>query len=392
MEDFDRMADGTDRIEENGGPAGTDGTAGADGSAGIGGSSETGGDKADGLVRNKRDKAAYEECLSSWDKVMKPLGSMGRFEELIASLAGIYGRSDFDIGRRCVLVMCADNGVVARGVSQSDSSVTKVVAEQIALGRSNINAMAKVAGADVYAVDMGMAEKTALPSIMDLSVTAGTADIAAGPAMSFDECMEAINNGRNLVKSLRFVGYELFVTGEMGIGNTTTASAIASVLLGRAPAEVTGRGAGLDDERLVHKIEVIEAAIAVNRPDKNNPFDILTKLGGFDIAGIVGVYLGGMENRAPVVIDGFISLIAAALARMIEPSCADFMIPSHISAEPAAAMLFDRLGMKPVIDAGMRLGEGTGGVCLLPLLDIALAEYKNAHRFGDTEVQQYERL
>ena len=346
----------------------------------------------DGLIRNKRNEEAYKECLENWDKVMKPLGSLGRLEGLVADLAGIYGGGSFDISRRCVLVMCADNGVARQGVCQSDSLVTKVVAGQIALGKSNINAMARAAGADVYAVDMGMEEKSEVPSVMDLSVGKGTGDISMGPAMSFDQCMEAINNGRNLVKSLRFVGYELFLTGEMGIGNTTTASAIASVLLRAEPAQVTGRGAGLDDERYEKKIKVIEEAIRVNRPDSDNPLDILTKLGGFDIAGMVGVYLGGMENRVPVVIDGTISLVAACLAYMIEPSSRDFMIPSHISAEPATRLLFEKLDKHPVIDAGMRLGEGTGGVCILPLLDIALAEYNNAHRFGDTEVEQYKRF
>ncbi len=341
---------------------------------------------------NRADENAVKAAALSWDHIMKPLGSLGELEALHIKLCGIFGTDEFSLSRRCVLMACADNGVVCEGVTQCGSEVTVSVATQTAKGRSNINAMADAAGAQVFAIDFGMLEKSEHPGVIDMRLGEGTGNIAKGPAMSRETCLEAIKGGMSMVKSMRFVGYDIMVTGEMGIGNTTTSAAVASVLLGRDPAELAGRGAGLDTEGYERKLRVIAEAIKVNSPDASDPIDVLAKLGGFDIAAMTGMFLGGMENRVPIVIDGFISATAALVASRIVPECTDFMIPSHLSSEKGTGYIMEALSMSPVINAGLRLGEGTGGVCLLPLLDLTLAEYKNAHRFGDTQVEQYERL
>ena len=282
--------------------------------------------------------------------------------------------------------MCADNGVVCEGVSQSDSSVTALCADEIAAGRSNVNVIADTVNADVIAVDIGVAADT---KALDKKTGSGTKNIASGAAMTREEAERAIATGIELVRQAETDGVNIIVTGEMGIGNTTTSAAVASVLLGLPPRDVTGRGAGLDDERLAHKIEVIERAVKVNCPDPNDALDVLSKLGGFDIAGMVGLFIGGAECGIPVVIDGAISAVAALVAERLAPHCKNYMLASHVSAEPVGKLLLDELGLKPLITAEMRLGEGTGGLMLLPLLDCALSVYNNAHKFDEINLERY---
>ncbi len=335
------------------------------------------------------DKSAYNAAKERWDSVAKPLGSLGLFEESVCKIAAVQGTPDVDISRRAVVVFCADNGVVSERVSQSDSSVTSLCAREIAEGHSNINALAKVYGADVVAIDIGIAEELNCAKLLDRTIAHGTKNIAVGAAMTMEETERSICVGMDIVKKLKDSGINIIVSGEMGIGNTTTSAAIASVLLGLEPSEVTGRGAGLDSAGLARKISVIERAIEVNKPDKKDPLDALAKLGGFDIAGIVGLFLGGAFYNVPVVIDGAISAVASLLAKRIAPDCTDYMLASHVSAEPVGKLLLDELGLKPVITAEMRLGEGTGGIMLLPLLDGALSIYNNAHRFDDIGLERY---
>lgn len=335
------------------------------------------------------DKSAEQRASERWNSIAKPLHSLGLLEKAVIQIAGITGSENVLLDKRCVVEMCADNGVVQEGVAQSDSGVTEIVACAMAEGASNINKMAETANADVIAVDIGIERKVRSDKIIDRKIAAGTQNIAYGAAMTQEQSERAISVGIDIAGEMKNKGYKIIITGEMGIGNTTTSSAIASVLLDLPPEKVTGRGAGLDSEGLERKISVIKRAIKINDPDPQKPIELLAKLGGFDIAGIVGLFIGGAIYHIPVVIDGFISAAAAAVAVKISPEARDYMLCSHVSNEPAGIKILEYLGLKPLITAEMRLGEGTGGVLLLPLLDAALAVYDKSHRFEQLSLERY---
>lgn len=338
------------------------------------------------------DSAAMDRARQRWNGIAKPLGSLGLLEEAVVKIAGMTANEEISLGKRCVVAMCADNGVIGEGVSQSDSDVTSIVAQTMAAGNSNINLMADVFSAAVFPIDIGIKEDICLPHLIGRKIANGTQNIAVGAAMSTAQAECAIAVGMDAVRDLSQQAYKIIVTGEMGIGNTTTASALASVLLDLPPEDVTGRGAGLDSAGLKRKIAVIKRAIQVNLPNKNAPVELLAKLGGFDIAGMVGLFLGGAVYGVPIVIDGFISAAAAALAAEICPTAKDYMLCSHVSKEPAGRKMLELLGMKPLITAELCLGEGTGGVLLLPLLDGALAVYRSSHRFENLPMERYVEL
>ncbi|MCM1226359.1 MAG: nicotinate-nucleotide--dimethylbenzimidazole phosphoribosyltransferase [Clostridium sp.] len=333
---------------------------------------------------------AIRQARQRWNSIGKPLHSLGLLEDSIIKIAGIIGSSDVKINKRCAVVFCADNGVVREGVTQTDSSVTMTVAEAIASGASSINRLAQTFNAEVIPVDIGMNTDSRAEKILNRKIAFGTKNIADGSAMTRKQAAEAISMGIDIAKECAEKGYDILVTGEMGIGNTTTSSAIASVLLNTSPESVTGRGAGLDNEKLKRKIEVIKRAVDINKPYADDALDVLSKLGGFDIAGMTGLFLGGAIYRIPVVIDGFISAVAAALAVKIAPLARDHMLCSHVSAEPAGIKILRHIGLKPIITAGLCLGEGTGGIMLLPLLDGALSVYRSAHSFNELKIKQYE--
>lgn len=338
------------------------------------------------------DMEAGQRAAEKWNGVAKPLHSLGQLEDMVIKLAGIFGSEKFSIDKRCAVPMCADNGVVCEGISQTDSSVTSIVAKAMAEGSSNINLMAKTAGAEVFPVDIGIKGELRVDGLINRRIADGTGNIAVGPAMSLMQAEQAICVGIDMVRDLKDRGYKIIVTGEMGIGNTTTSSAIASVLLGLDPAEVTGRGAGLDSDGLKRKIEVVRRSIETNRPDKSDPMDILSKLGGFDIAGMTGLFLGGAVYHIPIIIDGFISAVSAALAALICPISKDYMLCSHVSREPAGRKMLEFLGFEPSITAGLCLGEGTGGILLLPMLDAALAVYDSEHIFDNLPMEKYKEF
>lgn len=335
------------------------------------------------------DEAARTACLTRWDGLAKPLGSLGLLESTLSRIAAVTGDANISLNRRTLLVLCADNGVVAQGVTQCGSEVTASVARALAAGESTVCHMAKTARCRVVPVDMGMADFAPTPGVWDCRVRNGTADITRGPAMTRAECVRAMELGAELVRRCREEGASILATGEMGIGNTTTSSALAAVLLGKSPAEVTGRGAGLSDAGLARKIAAIEGAIALNRPDPADPIDVISKVGGLDIAGLCGIFLGGALYRVPVIIDGFISGAAALCAARLRPGAEFAMIPSHVSAEPAGGLMLEALGLTPLLTAGMRLGEGSGAVALLPLLDMALAVYHSGQTFGRLGIDAY---
>ncbi len=334
-----------------------------------------------------QDTAAMARAKAHWDGIAKPLDGLGKLETAVIRIAGLTGDEAVRIDRRTVLVLCADNGVVEEGVTQTDASVTATMARRIALHGSSVCRMADTARADVIPVDLGM--NTRVPGVRDLHAASGTNNLAKGPAMTKAQAMQAIENGVLLARERKAAGDSILVTGEMGIGNTTTSSAIASVLLGLPVDAVTGRGAGLSDAGLVRKRDTIRRAIALNRPDPADAFDVLCKLGGFDLAGLAGLYIGAALNRIPILIDGLPSSVAALIAARLVPNCRTAMLASHCSKEPVARAILDALGLEPILFADMKLGEGTGAVCMLPLLDMALSVYHGSATFSDAGVEQY---
>ncbi|WP_337595090.1 nicotinate-nucleotide--dimethylbenzimidazole phosphoribosyltransferase [Ruthenibacterium lactatiformans] len=335
------------------------------------------------------DEATREQAHRRWAACAKPLGSLGLLETALEDIAALTGDAQAPLLPRAVLVLCADNGVVAQGVTQTDSSVTAAVTRNLAAGRTSVCQMAQAAQCAVVPVDMGVRDFAPQPGVLARRIGNGTGDITQGPAMTRAQAEQAVLAGAELVRTQKEKGVRLLATGEMGIGNTTTASAVASVLLGRAPVEMTGRGAGLSDEGLRRKVAAIERAVALSRPAADDPLDVLAKVGGFDIAGMCGVFLGGAACRVPVLADGFISAVAALCAVRLCPAAAKAVLASHVSAEPAGMLLLDALRKKPLITAGMRLGEGTGAVAAMPLLDMARAVYMDCYTFEEGGIEAY---
>ena len=338
------------------------------------------------------DQEAMGRAKARWDSIAKPLGSLGALEDAVIRIAGMSGSPDVDISKRAVVVMCADNGVVAEGVTQTGQEVTAIVAENMSTGDTSVCAMSRAAGAEVVPVDIGTVTPLKGARIRQKCVRRGTANMTQGPAMSREEAVQAILAGVEIARELRGQGVKLLATGEMGIGNTTTSSALAAVLLNRPVEDMTGRGAGLSSEGLQRKIRAIETAIRVNRPDPNDVLDVLHKVGGLDIAGQAGVFLGGALCRTPVLVDGFISSVAALVAARLCPHCKDYMLGSHASEEPASQLVLSELNLRPFLYAGMRLGEGTGAVAVMPLLDMGLAVYREMTTFEDTNIEAYQPL
>jgi len=329
------------------------------------------------------DRIAMEKAQARLDDIAKPVGSLGLLERVIVKTAGLTGDAGVRLDKRAIIVMCADNGVVEEGVASTPPQITRVMAENIALGRTCVCVMARQAGARVIPVDVGMLEPARVPGVLDRRVAKGTQNMAQGPAMSQEQAMRAIETGMTLAAELKQQGYQLLAAGEMGIGNTTTASAVASVLLNKPAEAVTGPGAGLSDEALQNKIKVIQRATERNRPDPDDALDVLGKLGGFDMAAMCGLYLGGALHRTPVLVDGFISAVSALIAKRLCPASLDAMISSHVSAEPAGPMVLDALGLAPLITAGMRLGEGTGAAAAMALIDMMQHVYHEMITFAD---------
>lgn len=337
-------------------------------------------------------ESAMEKAAGRWRHVAKPLYSLGVLEEDVIRLAGILRNSSVNIDKRAVVIMCSDNGIVEEGVTQTGREVTAVVAENMTNGDSSVCLMAERASAAVCPVDIGIASDIASGArypLLRRKIAYGTKNFHREPAMSRDEAVRAILTGIELVRELAGEGVHLIATGEMGIGNTTTSSAVACLLLGEKPEVMTGRGAGLSDEGLERKTAVVADAVKKYDGKWKDAIDILACVGGFDIAGLAGVFLGGAIYGVPVIIDGFISATAALAAAAIAPAARDYMVASHVSAEPAGRRLLDELGVKPVIEAGMCLGEGTGAVALIPLLDMALAVYTKMSTFQEINIEEY---
>lgn len=314
-----------------------------------------------------------ETARIRWNTIAHPLHSLGKLEDLVTQIVGITGNPTVDISKKALVAMCADNGVVEEGVTQTGQEITALVANGFLEGTTTVCAMCRKCGVDIYPVDVGIAVDTNVRR--DLKVAYGTKNMTKGPAMTREEAIRAIESGIRTAEELKEKGYKLLATGEMGIGNTTTSSAVAAVLLDQPVEVMTGRGAGLSSEGLVRKINAIKKAIQVNRPDPQDVLDVLSKVGGLDIAGLAGVFLGGAALGIPVVMDGFISCVAALTAKLLCPGAADYMIASHVSKEPASKLILEALGKSPVLHADMCLGEGTGAIAFLPVLELGAELY-----------------
>ncbi len=345
------------------------------------------------LVIARPKEEIRQRVLHNWDEVAKPLDSMGRFESLTAQIGAIKGIAEpIDISKKAVVIMCADNGIVEEGISQSGQEVTAAVAKQMAKGASSVGMMAAAIGADLIPVDIGISEGGQIPGVLNRKVRRGTRNFLKEPAMTEEEAVKAVFVGIDTVSECRQRGYQILATGEMGIGNTTTSSAVAAALLQCEAGLVTGRGAGLSDAKLLRKCQVIEDAINQYDLRGAKPLRILRTVGGLDIAGLTGVCIGGGLFRMPIVLDGVISMTAALLAERILPGTVRYLLPSHKGREPAVEKLTEELGLEPVIDANMALGEGTGAVMMLSLLDQALCIYNGRTVFSDIGIEQYQRM
>ena len=322
----------------------------------------------------------YAAALKRWNTLAKPRGAMGLLEPLTARLAAI--KPDLDIRRKCVMVFASDNGVCRENIPESPAEVTAFLAELMLRGQTSVAVMARQAGADCLVFDVGML--TDVEGTIDKKIARGTQSFRRGPAMTREQAERSILAGIEAVKE-RLADYDIFCAGEIGIGNTSTSTAITSALTGLPVADIAGPGSGLGQGGLQYKIRVIEEGIARNRPDPSDPLDMLAKLGGFDIGAMCGAFIAGAVYGVPVVMDGLISSISALLAVMLCPGARDYVIPSHMSAEPAARAVMDRLGMRPGLRLEMALGEGTGAVALLPLLEMGIAVYRGIPVFYDEE-------
>ncbi|MEW6275486.1 MAG: nicotinate-nucleotide--dimethylbenzimidazole phosphoribosyltransferase [Bacillota bacterium] len=324
------------------------------------------------------------------DSLIKPPGSLGRLEELAVRLAGITGNPRPRIKDKAVILMAGDHGVVAEGVSAAPQEITHQMLPTFVQGVAGIGVLARLAGARLVVVDMGVAGPVDYPGVLKRKVRPGTGNIARGPAMSREEAVRAIEAGIAVALEEIGKGADLLALGDMGIGNTTPSSAILAVLTGCGPEEATGRGTFVNDEVLAKKIRAVEQAIAVNRPDPGDGLDVLAKVGGLEIAGLAGVVLAAAARRVPVLLDGFITTAAAMIAARLAPGSRQYMIASHLSGEQGHRLMLEYLDLKPMLDMAMRLGEGTGAALAMHLVEAATHVINEMLSFGEAGVSELE--
>lgn len=335
------------------------------------------------------DTSAMAAARERQNMLTKPLGSLGRLEELSVQIAGIKCDPLPEIRHKSVIVMAADHGVVEEGVSLYPQEVTRQMVINFLRGGAAINVLAAHVNARVVVVDMGVKGGfPPLPGLICKMIDFGTRNMTKGPAMSRSQAIECIEAGIQVVEMEMGRKLDIIATGDMGIGNTTASSAIFSAISGKPAKKVTGRGTGIGDKQLAHKVRVIETALRVNRPDPRDPIDVLAKVGGFEIGGLTGVILAGAAHRIPVVIDGFISSVAAVIAVALAPNVKDYIIASHLSAEAGHGIVLDFLGLKPLLGLNMRLGEGTGAVLGLFLAEAATRILTQMATFAEAGVSE----
>ena len=369
------------------------------------------------------DERIFRRIKDNWNNVAKPLDGLGRLETIFCRIGAAQDSEVPEVSPRAILILCADNGIVAEGVSQSGQEVTLAVARNMGNHGSAVCKMAALAGLEVIPVDIGINATEEIPGVLNRKVASGTADFLKEPAMKEEEVLKALETGISLVRECRERGIRILATGEMGIGNTTTSTAVTAGILGLDVGEITGRGAGLSRAGIRKKADAIREGLdrygflaeqpgnkdMVRRSDTDQMhdparlsdlsqvydrarvFEILRCVGGLDIAGLCGVFIGGALYRIPVVIDGLISAAAALCAECLLPGCRQFMLASHIGSEQGMKYILAYLGLKEVIHADLALGEGTGAVMLFPLLDMAMEVYQGSSTFDEIGVGKYQR-
>jgi len=333
---------------------------------------------------NKEFSIAAQKHL---DNLTKPLGSLGRLEEFARRLVTITENKSPILDKKVIFTFAGDHGVTAEGVSAYPKEVTQQMVLNFLRGGAGINVLARHAGAEVVVVDIGVDHQFPdIAGLVKMKVVSGTKNFTRGPAMAREEAVQCVEVGIKLANRYAQEGYNIFGTGEMGIGNTTPSSAIAAVLTGLSVAEVTGKGTGISEESLINKVRVIEEGIRVNHPDKKDAIDVLSKVGGTEIGGIAGIILGSASNKIPVIIDGFISTAGALIAYCIEPKTKDYMFAAHNSVEIGHKSMLEKMGLEPILDLELRLGEGTGAALSLLLIEGGLKIYKEMATFGEAGV------
>ncbi len=335
------------------------------------------------------DRCSESAAQQRLDSLTKPQGSLGRLENLARRIAVIQGKVPPRLGRKLLFIFAADHGITEEGVSAYPKDVTAQMTDNFLKGGAAINVLARHYGVDTEVVDVGVDYEFAAPGgLRNYKIRRGTANFARGSAMTRDEAVRSVDLGIELVREAAEENIFLIGAGDMGIGNTSSATAILCALTGAAPAEVVGRGTGIDDATLARKVAAVERGLNTNRPDANDPLDILAKVGGLEIGAMTGVVLGAAALRVPMVLDGFISGAAALLAHRFTPHVRDFLFASHLSAEKGHAMLLDELKLAPVLDLQMRLGEGTGACLLMGLIEAAVKIMSEMATFESAGVEE----
>ncbi len=331
------------------------------------------------------------EARARQARLTKPAGSLGQLEDLSIQLAAITGQLNPSLTRKAVIVMAGDHGIAHEGVSAYPAEVTPQMVLNFLHGGAAINVLARQMGARIIVVDVGVdADFDPVPGLERCKVAYGTQNMARGPAMTRAQAEDAIAVGLNIVDQEFAKGLDVIATGDMGIGNTTPSAAICAMMVGLPVAQVTGRGTGVDDAGLQHKVLMIEQALEVNQPDRSDPLDVLSKVGGLEIAGLTGVIMGGAAQRLPIVIDGFISGAAALIAAALAPDVKPYLIAAHQSVEIGHRAILEHLGLQPLLNLKLRLGEGTGAALAFPLLDAAVHILNEMATFDEAGVSDKE--
>jgi nicotinate-nucleotide--dimethylbenzimidazole phosphoribosyltransferase len=335
-----------------------------------------------------------EEAQQRLDSLTKPQGSLGRLEEFAKQLVAITESSMPDLDKKVVFTFAGDHGVADEGVSAFPKEVTAQMVLNFVHGGAGINVIARHAGAEVVVVDIGVdydfgdvGTRRDVPLLIK-KVVSGTRNMRKNSAMTREEAEKCIQVGVELADEYAKKGYKIFGTGEMGIANTTPSSAITSVITGKSVEDITGRGTGINDEIWKNKVQVIKDSIHFNKPDASDPVDLLSKIGGTEIAGIAGLIIGAAANKIPVVIDGFISTVGALIAYLIEPKTKDYMFAAHMSQEVGHRAVLEKIGLRPILDLDLRLGEGTGAALSMMVIDAGLKIYKEMATFAEAEVAE----
>ena len=346
--------------------------------------------KVQKLIREiaSADLEASKQAQIYIDGLVKPPGSLGRLESVGAKIAGITGKIKNKLPKKCIIVMCSDNGVVEEGVASAPKSVTLMQTLNFAKGIAGVSVLANQVNADVIIVDVGVDADIDDSKVIDRKIRKSTWNISKGPAMTYEEACQAILIGINMVKHAKDEGYQVIGTGEMGIGNTSTSSAILTAYTGLSTDKTVGKGAGASEETYNLKKAIVSKAIEVNQPNLHDPIDVVAKLGGFDIAALAGVFIGAAYYRIPVIMDGFISSIAALIAIKLNDKVKDYIIESHASEEQGFSHLMQEIGMDSMFNMGMRLGEGSGCPLTFTVIDLACAMVNEMATFGEAQIDK----